>query len=208
MKRGDLFVISGPSGVGKTILCRRLLKQVSGISFSVSYTTRVPRKGETDGIDYHFITRDKFKEMVTAGAFLEWAGIYEESYGTGRSEVLSRLDLGEDILLDIDVHGARQVRRPFPEAILIFLLPPSWSALEARLKGRGTEDPSKLRLRMANARSELEAVHEYDFAVINDDLSRATEDLKSIVLAQRCRTSRVLEGGSWPLAYNDIKSKK
>ena len=208
MKRGDLFVISGPSGVGKTILCRRLLKQVSGISFSISYTTRLPRKGETDGIDYHFITREKFKEMVTAGAFLEWAGIYKESYGTGRSEVLSRLDLGEDILLDIDVHGARQVRRPFPEAILIFLLPPSWSALEARLKGRGTEDPSKLRLRMANARSELEAVHEYDFAVINDDLSRATEDLKSIVLAQRCRTSRVLEGGSWPLAYNDIKSKK
>jgi len=208
MKRGDLFVISGPSGVGKTVLCHRLLKQVSGISFSVSYTTRAPRKGEHDGIDYHFITQERFKERVSAGAFLEWAGIYGESYGTGRSEVLSRLELGEDILLDIDVHGARQVRRSFPETILIFLLPPSWPVLEARLKGRGTEDPSRLRLRMSKARSELETVHEYDFAVINKDLLRATEDLKSIVRAQRCRTSRVLEGGSWPLAYNDIESKK
>jgi guanylate kinase len=207
MKRGDLFVISGPSGVGKTVLCHRLLKQVPGISFSVSYTTRIPREGERDGIDYHFITHERFKEQVSAGAFLEWAEIYGESYGTGRSEVLSRLESGEDILLDIDVQGARQVRRSFPDSILIFVLPPSWSVLEARLKGRGTEDPSRLRLRMSKARSELETVHEYDFAVINADLLRATEDLKSIVLAQRCRTSRVLESGAWPL-YNDIESKK
>ncbi len=201
MKKGDLFVISGPSGVGKTVLCHRLLRQVPGISFSVSYTTRGPRKGESDGIDYHFITQDRFREMASNGEFLEWAEVYGESYGTARSEVLSRLDSGEDILLDIDVHGARQVRRSFPETILIFLLPPSWSVLEARLKGRGTEDPSMLRLRMSKAKSELETVHEYDFAVINTDLPQATEDLKSIVLAQRCRVSRVLEGGSWPLVY-------
>jgi guanylate kinase len=106
--------------------------------------------------------------------------------------VLSRLEMGEDVLLDIDVQGARQVRRLFPEAILIFLLPPSWSVLEARLRDRGSEDSSRLKLRMVNAKSELEAMHEYDFAVINDDLSRATEDLKSIVMAHRCRTPRIL----------------
>jgi len=185
-------VISAPSGVGKTTLCRRLLERISGISFSVSYTTRNPRQGEFDGIDYHFVTQDRFEEMVSADAFLEWARVYGNFYGTSKSEVLSRLGLGEDVLLDIDVQGARQVRRLFPEAILIFLLPPSWSVLEARLKGRGSEDSSRLKLRMANAKSEMEAVHEYDFAVINDDLSRATEDLKSIVIAQRCKTPRVL----------------
>ena len=192
MEQGKLFVISAPSGVGKTTLCRRLLERISGISFSVSYTTRNPRQGEFDGIDYHFVTQDRFEEMVSADAFLEWARVYGNFYGTSKSEVLSRLGLGEDVLLDIDVQGARQVRRLFPEAILIFLLPPSWSVLEARLKGRGSEDSSRLKLRMANAKSEMEAVHEYDFAVINDDLSRATEDLKSIVIAQRCKTPRVL----------------
>lgn len=185
-------MISAPSGVGKTTLCRRLLERISGIFFSVSYTTRSPRQGEFDGIDYHFITQDRFEEMVSADAFLEWAQVYGNFYGTSKSEVLSRLELGEDVLLDIDVQGARQVRRLFPEAILIFLLPPSWSVLEARLRDRGSEDSSRLKLRMVNAKSEMEAVHEYDFAVINDDLSRATEDLKSIVIAHRCRTSRIL----------------
>ncbi len=185
-------MISAPSGVGKTTLCRRLLDRISGISFSVSYTTRNPRQEEFDGIDYHFVTQDRFEEMVSADAFLEWARVYGNFYGTGKSEVLSRLELGEDVLLDIDVQGARQVRRLFPEAILIFLLPPSWSVLEARLRGRGSEDSSRLKLRMVNAKSEMEAIHEYDFAVINDDLSRATEDLKSIVIAHRCRTPRIL----------------
>jgi guanylate kinase len=192
MEQGRLFVISAPSGVGKTTLCRRLLDRISGISFSVSYTTRNPRQEEFDGIDYHFVTQDRFEEMVSADAFLEWARVYGNFYGTSKSEVLSRLELGEDVLLDIDVQGARQVRKLFPEAILIFLLPPSWSVLEARLRGRGSEDSSRLKLRMVNAKSEMEAVHEYDFAVINDDLSRATEDLKSIVIAHRCRTHKIL----------------
>jgi guanylate kinase len=192
MEQGKLFVISAPSGTGKTTLCRRLLEQISGISFSISYTTRDPRQGEFDGIDYHFVTRNRFEEMVSADAFLEWARVYGNFYGTSKSEVLSRLEMGEDVLLDIDVQGARQVRRLFPEAILIFLLPPSWSVLEARLRDRGSEDSSRLKLRMANAKSELEAMHEYDFVVINDDLSRAAEDLKSIVIAHRCRTLRIL----------------
>lgn len=191
-------MVSAPSGAGKTTLCRRLLEQISGISFSVSYTTRNPREGEFDGIDYHFVTRERFDEMVSANAFLEWARVYDNFYGTSKSEVLSRLELGEDILLDIDAQGARQVRRLFPGAILIFLLPPSWSVLEARLRGRGSEDSSRLKLRMANAKSELEAVYEYDFAVINDDPSRATEDLKSIVVAQRCKIPEILERqGLW-----------
>jgi guanylate kinase len=192
MEQGKLFVISAPSGVGKTTLCRRLLELISGISFSVSYTTRNPRQGEFDNIDYHFVTQDRFEEMVSADAFLEWARVYGNFYGTSKSEVLSRLEMGEDVLLDIDVQGARQIRRLFPEAILIFLLPPSWSLLEARLRGRGSEDSSRLKLRMANAKSELDAVYEYDFVVINDDLLRATEDLKSIVIAQRCKTPRIL----------------
>ncbi|PXF55720.1 MAG: guanylate kinase [Deltaproteobacteria bacterium] len=192
MEQGKLFVISAPSGVGKTTLCRRLLDRISGLSFSVSYTTRDPRQGEFDGIDYHFISQDRFEEMISADAFLEWARVYGNFYGTGKSEVLSRLELGEDVLLDIDIQGARQIRRLFPEAVLIFLLPPSWSVLEARLRDRGSEDSSRLKLRMANAKSELEAVHEFDFVVVNDDLSRATEDLKSIVIAQRCITPRVL----------------
>ncbi len=192
MEQGKLFVISAPSGVGKTTLCRRLLEQISGISFSISYTTRNPRQGEFDAIDYHFVTQDRFEEMVSADAFLEWARVYGNFYGTSKSEVLSRLEMGEDVLLDIDVQGARQVRRLFPEAILIFLLPPSWSVLEARLRDRGSEDSSRLKLRMANAKSELEAMHEYDFVVINDDLSKATEDLKSIVIAHRCRIPRIL----------------
>jgi guanylate kinase len=192
MEQGNLFVISAPSGAGKTTLCHMLLEQISGISFSVSYTTRNPREGESDGLDYHFITREKFKEMISASLFLEWAKVYDNFYGTGKSEVLSRLEQGEDILLDIDVQGARQVRKMFPEAILIFLLPPSWSVLKARLMGRGSEDSSKLNLRMANAKAELQAVHEYDFAVINDDLLRAFEDLKSIVIAYRCKIPRIL----------------
>ncbi|MCK4426053.1 MAG: guanylate kinase [Deltaproteobacteria bacterium] len=192
MEQGNLFIISAPSGAGKTTLCRRLLEQISGISFSISYTTRNHREGEFDGIDYHFVTQERFEEMVSADSFLEWARVYDNFYGTSKSEVLSRLEMGEDVLLDIDVQGARQVRRLFPEAILIFLLPPSWSVLKARLRDRGSEDSSRLKLRMANAKSELEAMHEYDFVVINDDLSKATEDLKSIVIAHRCRTPRIL----------------
>ena len=191
MERGDLFVISAPSGTGKTTLCHRLLGQISEISFSVSHTTRDPRKGESDGIDYHFVTHEKFEEMVSESAFLEWTKVYGNCYGTSRSEVMSRLDLGEDVLLDIDVQGARQVRRQFPNAVLIFILPPSWPVLEARLRSRGSEDPFGLNLRLSKAGSELKAVHEYDFIVINDDLSHATEDLKSIVLAHRCRTPRI-----------------
>jgi guanylate kinase len=185
-------VISAPSGTGKTTLCRRLMERVSGISFSVSYTTRNPRQGEFDGVDYYFVSHRKFQEMVSADDFLEWARVYDNFYGTSKSEVLSRLEQGKDVLLDIDVQGARQVHGRLQGTILIFLLPPSWSELEKRLKTRGTEDYSKFKFRMANAKSELEAVYEYDFSVINDDISRATEDLKSIVIAQRCRTPRTL----------------
>ncbi|MFO8239964.1 MAG: guanylate kinase [Dissulfuribacterales bacterium] len=185
-------MISAPSGTGKTTLCRRLIERVSGISFSVSYTTRNSRQGEFDGVDYYFVSRRRFKEMISADDFLEWARVYDNFYGTRKSEVLSSLERGKDVLLDIDVQGARQVHERLQGAILIFLLPPSWSELEERLKTRGTEDYSKLKFRMASAKSELEAVYEYDFAVINDDISRATEDLKSIVIAQRCKTPRTL----------------
>ncbi len=185
-------MVSAPSGAGKTTLCRRLLSRLEGVEFSVSYTTRAPRKGEVEGVDYHFVSETRFEEMVEAGRFLEWARVHGNFYGTGRDEVIASLEQGIDILLDIDVQGARKVRKLFPGAVFIFILPPSWKELEARLKGRGSEDQERVRLRLANARSELGSVHEYKYAVVNADLYRATEELEAIVLAQRCKISRVL----------------
>jgi guanylate kinase len=187
-----LFVVSAPSGAGKTTLCLRLLETVPGIAFSVSYTTRSPRQGEIDGKDYYFVSRQRFDSMISAGAFLEWAEVHGNYYGTGRSEVSQRLEHGEDVLLDIDVEGAKQVRRLFPQATLIFVLPPSWSVLEQRLRGRRSEDAQGVGIRLANARSEVQMIQGYDFIIINDNLLHAAENLKSIVVAQRCRTSRVV----------------
>jgi guanylate kinase len=192
--KGDLFVVSAPSGAGKTTLCLRLLEMLPDIAFSVSYTTRSPRQGEIDGRDYYFVSRQRFDNMVSACAFLEWAEVHGNFYGTGRSEVSQRLEHGKDVLLDIDVEGAKQVRRLFPQATLIFVLPPSWSALEQRLKGRRSEDAQEVEIRLADARSEVQTVRGYDFIIINndDDVAHAAENLKSIVVAQRCRAFRVL----------------
>ncbi len=190
--KGDLFVVSAPSGAGKTTLCRRLLAELPDLSFSVSYTTRPPRHGEMDGVAYHFVTRERFLAMREAGEFFEWAEVHGNFYGTGKGEVTSRISQGEDVLLDIDVQGARRIREIFPEAVTIFVLPPSWEALEKRLGGRGTEDREVLALRLTNARTELDAAHEYDYLVVNDEIDRALADLVGIVRARRCLTSRVL----------------
>ncbi len=194
--KGDLFAVSAPSGAGKTTLCRRLIAELPDISFSVSYTTRAPRHGEMDGVAYHFVSLERFLAMREAGEFLEWAEVHGNFYGTGKAEVTSRISRGEDVLLDIDVQGARRIREIFPEAVTIFLLPPSWEVLEKRLGGRGTEDREVLARRLTNARAELEAAHEYDYMVINDEIDRAVADLVGIVRARRCLTSRVLAGRS------------
>ncbi len=173
-------------------MCEMLLKEVPDIDFSVSHTTRPPRKNEVDGRDYHFVSRMKFDEMVSRGEFLEWATVHGNCYGTSSREVFSCLEAGWDVLLDIDVQGARQVRERFPGAVLVFILPPSMAALEERLRARGTEDAERLRIRLENAGLEVRSAPDYDYVVINDELPRALEDLKAIIRARRLRAQRVL----------------
>lgn len=193
MGRGDLFVVSAPSGAGKTTLCLRLMAELSGISFSVSYTTRRARAGEIEGRDYCFVSRERFDEMIAVGAFLEWASVHGNYYGTSREQVLGLLDQGLDVLLDIDVQGARQVRKLLPYAHLIFVLPPSLPVLRQRLLRRRSEDEAELEMRLAKARDEMQAVSDYDFVVVNDDLDEASAAMGAIVLAVRCRTPRGLD---------------
>ncbi len=190
--RGDLYVISAPSGTGKTTLCRMLLKQMNDVSFSVSHTTRAPRPGEVDGIDYHFVSREAFNAMIEQGAFLEWAEVHGHFYGTSREGVFRQLEDGLDVLLDIDVQGARQVKKSFPGAVMIFILPPTFQELEQRLRSRGTEDEANLRTRIENAKKEVLAAPEYDYILINDILEEALDDFKSIIKANRHKSKRMV----------------
>lgn len=185
MSSGDLFVVSAPSGTGKTTLIRRLLADLPGIDFSVSFTTRPMREGETEGVDYHFIDDARFDGMLEAGEFLEWARVHGRRYGTGSRLVDASLARGHDVLLDIDTQGAASVRRLRKEAVLIFILPPGPETLEARLRGRRLESAEEVRRRLDNARQEMERHSDYDYLVINDDLERARRELEAIVLAHR-----------------------
>ena len=187
---GNVFVVSAPSGTGKSTLCHRLVKDVPGLIFSTSYTTRKPRPGEADGVDYLFIGEHAFTEMVQAGGFLEWVEVYGQRYGTGRAWIEEKLQAGVDILLDIETTGAKHVHEAMPDAVMIFILPPSRAELERRLQGRRTESDEQMRLRLQRARHELEQYGYYDYLVVNDDLERAYRDLSSIVLATRSRRAR------------------
>ena len=176
-----VFVITGPSGVGKGTLIRGLLEQIPALELSVSVTTRQPRQGERNGIDYHFITPEKFEAHVEAGDFLEHARYSGSCYGTLRSEVERRLSAGRPVMLEIEVQGARQVREAMPDAIAVFIAPPSLEVLRARLEARGTDSPSQVDERLRTAELELAARSEFAHVVVNDDLSRATAELVSIV---------------------------
>lgn len=193
MSRGDLFVVSAPSGTGKTTLVRRLLSDMPDIVFSVSYTTRARRPGETEGVDYHFVGRERFDAMIEAGDFLEWAEVHGQRYGTSAAQVDRSLAAGRDVLLDIDTQGARSVRGLRPETVLIFILPPDVSSLRRRLSGRGHETPEEIDRRLANARREVERATDYDYLLINDDLEEALRRLEAIILAHRSRTGRQKE---------------
>ena len=186
----DLFVISAPSGTGKTTLAKRLLSEVPGIDFSVSHTTRPKRSDERDGADYHFVSPEEFERMVGAGDFLEWARVHGHSYGTGVRHVDQSLSRGRDVLLDIDTQGAASVKRLRPEAVLIFIMPPDFETLKRRLQGRAMESSEEILRRLAHAREEIQRYTEYDYAVINDSVEEALRCLKGIVAARRCRTSR------------------
>lgn len=189
---GLLFVISAPSGGGKTSLCKEVIDNLGGLRHSVSYTTRAPRVGETDGIDYHFVTPERFAAMVAQGAFAEWAEVHGNRYGTAVATLEAARRAGVDLLLDIDCQGAAQLKGNYRHGVFIFILPPSYRELQRRLEGRRTDAPEVIARRMANARGEIEAAQWYDYLVVNDDFVQAKTHLLSILLAERCRTERVL----------------
>ena len=189
---GNLYIVSAPSGAGKTSLVTRLLGADSGIRKSVSYTTRSPRPGETDGRHYHFVTPEKFETMAKGGDFLESALVHGNRYGTSRRWVEEQLAADTDIVLEIDWQGAAQVRRLMPSAISIFILPPSFEALLQRLNSRAQDAPDVIATRLANAREEISHVHDFDYVIINSEFEAAAAELQYIVRAERLRTAHQL----------------
>ncbi len=184
-------ILSAPSGAGKTTIARRLLERRRDLGYSVSCTTRARRTGETDGQDYHFLSREQFEVERDAGAFAEWAEVHGAYYGTLRREVERVLASGRLCLMDIDVQGARQFAEAFPDTVLVFILPPSGEVLLQRLTGRGSEDTERLLVRMRNAKAEIGDVGRYHYVVVNDDLDRAVERVASILDAESVRHERV-----------------
>lgn len=191
MTPGELFILSAPSGAGKTTLIQNLVNgrfsDLGGLAFSVSHTTRQPRQGELDGRDYHFVDHATFLGMIEADAFLEWAKVHDNYYGTSRQEVFPRLERGIDVLLDIDVQGAEQVVARVPEAHSVFVLPPGYEALETRLRGRGLDDDGTIARRLAMSLAEVSRYDRYRYVIINDDARRAGEALAAIILEKRYR---------------------
>ena len=185
--RGLLFIVSAPSGAGKTTLVERLVEQVPGLELSRSYTSRPAREGETDGVDYNFVSRERFETMVAAGEFLEWAEVFGNLYGTSAADTDRILKTGSDLVLVIDVQGARKVRRLGIETTATFLMPPSVEVLERRLRGRSKDSEAVIGRRLEVARDEVLAFGDYDFIVVNDELTAAVDRLRSIVIAERAR---------------------
>lgn len=195
MHPGELFILSAPSGTGKTTLIQSLmaggLNGFGGLAFSVSHTTRQPRDGEKDGRDYHFVDQARFQSMIAAGAFLEWAQVHDNYYGTSRAEVFPRLEEGIDVVLDIDVQGAERVLAGHPEAYGIFVMPPSYEDLETRLRHRGKDDEATIARRLAASLKEMKRYDRYHYVIINDDARQASEVLVAIILAKRHRRERM-----------------
>ncbi|HOS42211.1 MAG TPA: guanylate kinase [Armatimonadota bacterium] len=188
--RGTLFVLSGPSGVGKNTVLRRAAERVRNLQISVSVTTRAPRRGERPDVSYVYVSPDAFAGMRDAGAFLEYAEVHDASYGTRAAPVRAWLDAGQDVVLEIDVQGALQVRAHEPDLVLVFLAPPSWEELATRLRRRDTETEEKIARRLAHARREMARIGEYHYLIINDQLADAVERFCAIVTAERCRPAR------------------
>ena len=204
-RRGQLLIVSAPSGTGKTTLVERLVQIVPNLRMSRSYTSRPARSGEQDGVDYNFISRQQFESMIEAGDFLEWADIYGNFYGTCASETESALARGEDVVLVIDVQGARQVRSRRDGTVGIFILPPSAAILEQRLRGRSKDSEEQILRRLAVARGEVGEYEQYDYVVINDELDAAVDRLRAIALAERARVRVMRQPAGAVLGTFDAK---
>lgn len=190
MKQGIVFVISAPSGTGKHSVLHPIMARDPNIEYSISATTRPPRPGELDGRDYHFLSEAEFRRRLEAGEFAESANVYRRLYGTLHSELDRRIGSGKDVVLEIDVQGMRSLKRMRPDAVTVFILPPSIEALAQRLRGRGANDEADMALRIENARGEMAASNEYDYIVVNDKLEDAVADMEAIIRAERCRNRR------------------
>ena len=191
MKKGKLFIVSGPSGTGKGAICRRVLAEDPDLRFSVSVTTRQPREGEVDGKDYHFISREAYLELLEENGLLEHASVYGKTlYGTPRQPVMDWLNEGLDVILEIDVQGAFQVRENYPASVLIFILPPSMEELRARIIGRGSETEETLAARLGEAQREIDKSELYDYRVVNDNLEKAISEVRDIIQAERAKESQ------------------
>lgn len=189
-RTGNLMVLSAPSGAGKTTLCQKLLEQMPDVQMSVSFTTRPPRAGEVDGVHYSFIEKERFQTMIAEASFVEWAEVHGNYYGTSRKRIEEICAAGNDVILDIDVQGARQIRQAFPDSVHIFVFPPSQEALQQRLEGRMSDAPEVIARRLQKARDEIREYRLYNYVIINDLLDVALQELLSIVRAERARVDR------------------
>lgn len=191
--KGLLIVISGPSGAGKGTICDQVRKQMPYLRYSVSATTREPRVGEKDGVNYYFITKQKFQEMIDNDELLEWAKVYDNFYGTPYNKIEEELEKGCDVILEIDIQGALQVKKKISQAVFIFVLPPSLEELSSRIINRGTESGEVLQKRINSARTEISYADKYDYLIINDNLDKAADNLKAIIKAEKCKVFRNME---------------
>ncbi len=189
-----MFVVSAPSGAGKTTLCHQLVATVEGLRHSISYTTRQPREGEVDGRDYHFVDEATFRGMIDRDEFVEWASVYGKRYGTPRRALEQALRDGDDVLLEIDIQGAEQVRKKYAQGVFVYILPPSLGALQTRLHLRGRDTEEEIERRLSQVKEEVKSWQAYDYVVRNDDVKQALRDLEAIVIAERVRTKRMDRG--------------